>query len=93
MPALIKKNHTVRRSESEQYADIPHAGMGGYFILVPSGAGTNWLSEIGLYRREPENLASYRPASMLQPVSFDDSTDHHLRVVRLQPVDEDGDDW
>jgi hypothetical protein len=34
-----------------------------------------------------------RPPSMLQPCTFDDSTDDRLKVVRMRPVDESEDTW
>lgn len=41
----------------------------------------------GLEVKPPE-----RPATMLQPVTFDDSPGE-ARTVRMVPVDESGDDW
>ena len=91
MPVL-ERDITGRPERDFHGGVVSEVGTATYFLLVPSGAAPGWLGPSASQRERHSGLR-HRPQTMLQPVTFDDTPDDRLRVVRLHPVDESEDHW
>lgn len=90
MAILIQAQRSVRR-ESRSYLE-PSEGP-EYVLVPPSGALPDWASPMSYQRARTASAGQHRPASMLQPFTFNDDLDPHVKVVRFRPVDESEDSW
>ena len=90
MPILIQAQHRQARRQRSSHLDFP-GEESGYYLLPPSGA----LKASSLFGYVQYTVLQHpaRPASMMQPVTFNDDPGGYARVVRLRPVDESEDVW
>jgi len=90
MAILIHAQRSVRR-ESRSYLE-PSDGP-TYVLVPPSGALPDWASPLSYQRAPTASAGQRRPASMLQPFTFNDDLGARVRVVSFRPVDESEDSW
>lgn len=90
MPVLVQVPYRANRRQRRSHLDFPSEET-GYFVLPPTGALRTSSSPLGYLQYTVETVG--RPASMMQPVTFNDDPDGYARVVRLRPVDEAEDHW
>lgn len=90
MPILVQAPRGAGR-QRRSHLDFP-SEESGYYVLPPSGGLKTSSSPLG-YLQYTAQITIARPASMMQPVTFNDDPDGYVRVVRLRPVDESEDSW
>jgi hypothetical protein len=89
--AILIHAHRSARPETGSYLESSDGPT--YVLIPPSGALPDWVSPTSYQHARAASVIQGRPASMLQPFTFNDDTDAHVRVVHFRPVDESEDSW